>query len=199
MWLRRQESRVNSLVGLSGSFFGVRRGVALLLDETIPSDFACAINCYRLGYRAITEPSIRGVYRDIKDPRGEFGRKVRTALRGMAAVAQISDVLSPARYGVFAFQVWSHKVMRWLVPWFMLGALATSGVLAVRSWPFRAIVGAQLVVYLVVILSHVWPASRRVAIVRLLYYFFQANAALLVAATRFVAGQRVVTWNPSVR
>jgi hypothetical protein len=199
MWLRREESRVNSLIGLSGSFFGVRRPVALLLDETIPSDFVCGINTYRLGYRAITEPKIRGLYRDIKDPRNEFGRKVRTALRGMAALARIPEVLNPGQYGLFAWQVWSHKVMRWLVPWFMLGLLVSTGALAVHSLVFRALLCAQLVVCVLAVAGHVLPASRGVAVIRLIYYFFQANAALLVAAIRFLSGQRVVTWNPSVR
>jgi Glycosyl transferase family 2 len=199
MWLRREESRVNSLIGLSGSFFGVRRPVALLLDETIPSDFASGINTYRLGYRAITEPRIRGVYRDIKDPRNEFGRKVRTALRGMAALARIPEVLNPGRYGLFAWQVWSHKVMRWLVPWFMLGLIVSTAVLARHSLEFRAFLSAQLIVYVVAMIGHLLPATRRVAVIRLTCYFFQANAALLVAAIRFLWGHRVVTWNPSVR
>ncbi len=49
MWLRRLESRVGSLVGLSGSFFAVRRPVLTRWDTAIPSDFASAINTVRAG------------------------------------------------------------------------------------------------------------------------------------------------------
>ena len=50
MWLRRLESRVGSLVGLSGSFFAVRRPVLSRWDAAIPSDFASAINTVRAGH-----------------------------------------------------------------------------------------------------------------------------------------------------
>jgi hypothetical protein len=199
MWLRRQEARVNSLVGLSGSFFAVRRPIAVLLDPKIPSDFACGINAYRLGYRAVSSPLVRGIYTDVKDAKHEFGRKVRTATRGMAALARIPDVLSVRRYGIFAFQIWSHKVMRWLVPWFMLGALASTAILAAHSPLFRAALLAQGLVYALAAVGHLLPSARGNAAVRLTYYFFQANAALLVAAIRFATGERVVTWNPSIR
>ncbi len=199
MWLRRQEARVNSLVGLSGSFSAVRRPVAELLDEQIPSDFACAINAYRLGFKAVSEPRVRGIYKDIKDPGREFDRKVRTALRGIAAVATIPEVLNPFRYGLFAFQVWSHKVLRWLVPWFMAGAVFSTIVLASDGGFFAYVLAAEAVVLATLLLAHLLPALRKNAFVRLLYYFFQANIALGVAAVRFLGGQRIVTWNPSVR
>jgi len=119
MWLRRLESQRAGLVGLSGSFFGVRRSVVGTWNAAIPSDFACALYAVKVGMRAVSDPRVVGIYKDIKDPSKEFGRKVRTAVRGMSAVAALREVLNPFRFGLFAFQVWSHKVMRWMVPLFM--------------------------------------------------------------------------------
>lgn len=82
MWLRRLESRRAGLVGLSGSFFGVRRSVTGRWNPSIPSDFACALYSVQAGLRAVSDPRVVGVYRDIKDPSKEFSRKVRTAVRG---------------------------------------------------------------------------------------------------------------------
>jgi hypothetical protein len=199
MWLRRLESGAGGLVGLSGSFFAVRRALALSLDDEVPSDFACAINARRLGLIAMTEPTVHGIYRNIKDSEREFERKVRTALRGMAAIAKYSEVLNPIRYGMFAFQIWGHKVLRWLVPWFMIGLLASSALLATSSRTFTALTIAQVAAYGIATCAHYWPGSRRVGLIRLGYYFCQANAALWLAGVQFVNGRRVRVWDPSVR
>ena len=45
MWLRKLESQVHSLVGLSGSFFAARKDVCENWDISVPSDFNTALNC----------------------------------------------------------------------------------------------------------------------------------------------------------
>jgi hypothetical protein len=199
MWLRRLESATSSLVGLSGSFFAVRRRVAANWDEAIPSDFACAINAYRAGLVAVADPRVVGLYKDIKDPSREFERKVRTALRGMAALGRIPEVLNPFRYGLFSFQVWSHKVMRWLVPWFLVGLLVSNALIMDEHSSLMMLFFLQLGGYTMVALAHVAPRARANTLVRLGYFFVQANAALMTAGVQYLAGVRVVTWNPSVR
>jgi hypothetical protein len=199
MWLRRLEARVCSLVGLSGSFFAVRRNVLDRWDATIPSDFASAINTVRAGLVAVSDPRVRGIYKDIKDPAREYQRKVRTAIRGMAALARIPEVLNPFRYGLFAFQVWSHKVMRWLVPWFLLAAFVANLLLLRQGGIYALLFVVQCIGYGLVGATHVLPQLRRFGPLRITYYFLQANVALAQAGVRFVSGERVTVWEPSVR
>ena len=199
MWLRRLESQRAGRVGLSGAFFGIRRSIADAWDASIPSDFACALYAVKAGMRAVSDPRVVGVYRDIKDPSKEFGRKVRTAIRGMTAVAVLREVLNPVRYGLFSFQVWSHKVMRWLVPAFMVLLLVASVALA-RVHPLYAwALAAQCVGYGTVLAAHVAPRLRVYAPVRLAYFFVQVNLALGRAGLAFLRGRRIVTWDPSAR
>jgi glycosyltransferase involved in cell wall biosynthesis len=200
MWLRRLESQRAGLVGLSGSFFAVRRSVVTgRWDPSIPSDFTCALHTVRAGKLAITDGRVRGIYRDIKDPSKEYGRKLRTVVRGMTAVARSAEVLNPFRFGLFAFQVWGHKIMRWLVPWFMVLLLVTSIVLAPRHVFFSTILALQIAGYAVVLLGHIAPGIRSLVPVRLAYFFVQANLALLHAGIEFLRGRRIVTWEPSAR
>lgn len=199
MWLRRLESRRAGLVGLSGSFFGIRRSVAGAWNASIPSDFACALFAVKSGKRAVSDPRVVGVYRDIKDPSKEFGRKVRTAVRGMTAVAVLREVLNPFRYGLFSFQVWSHKVMRWLVPAFMALLLVTSVALARVHAVYAWALAAQVLGYAIVLAAHLAPGLRAIAPVRLAYFFVQVNLALGRAGLEFLRGRRIVTWDPSAR
>jgi hypothetical protein len=199
MWLRRLESERAGLVGMSGSFFAVRRSVLTNWDATIPSDFACALLTVQAGKVAVSDPRVRGIYSDIKDPSKEYQRKVRTAIRGMTGLARLAQVLNPLRYGVFAFQVWSHKVMRWLVPWFLLGTLLTAAALHDAGGIYRLAFWLQVVGYGLILLAHSVARLRDIGPVRIAYYFVQANLALAHAAVQFASGKRVVVWNPSVR
>lgn len=199
MWLRRLESRRAGLVGLSGSFFGVRRSIVGEWNSSIPSDFACALHAVRAGMRAVADPRVVGVYRDIKDASKEFARKVRTAIRGMTAVAVMREVLSPFKYGAFAFQVWGHKIMRWLVPWFMVLLLAVSVPLAREQTWYAAALALQLLGYGTALVGALVPAARRLALVKLAYFFAQVNLALARASLEFLSGRRIVQWEPSAR
>ncbi len=198
MWLRAQESRLAGLVGLSGSFFAARASVCRDWDIVSPSDFNTALNCARQGLVAVSSPAVIGVYKDIKNPAKEFQRKVRTVIRGMTAVARAPVVLSFSRMGWFAFQVWSHKIMRWLVPWFLL-ALAVTTLLVPKSPLVLLALIAQLLFYGAALMAWVAPVLRESGLMRVVFFFAQVNAAIGLAAIQFVRGKRITTWKPSVR
>jgi hypothetical protein len=153
----------------------------------------------RAGKIAVSDPGVRGIYKDIADPKKEYARKVRTAIRGMTSLAKNVAVLNVMRYGWFSFQVFSHKLARWLIPWCMLGCLITGGMLAAQSDFYAASLVAQLCLYGAALATSLWPVLRRVSILRLLLYFIQVNLAIGEAGVKFVMGKRIVVWEPSKR
>jgi glycosyltransferase involved in cell wall biosynthesis len=197
MWLRRLETRKHGIVGLSGSFFAARRAVCQDWDIHTPSDFNTALNCARLGYVAVSDPNVCGHYPNIKDERREYARKVRTVTRGLAGLARHVDVLNPFKYGMFAYQVWSHKVMRWAVPWFMLLALVSSWALASRHWIYAAAFIAQAALYLLALI--VRGRAAKPALLKIPFFFVQVNMAIAHATLAFLVGKRVTVWEPSKR
>ena len=199
MWLRDLETRFHSLVGLSGSFFAARSSVCQRWDERVQSDFGTALSCAQLGLRAVSDRRLIGYYKDISDARKEYQRKVRTIVRGMNSLRIRADVLNVSRYGRFSFEVFSHKVMRWATPGFLLGAFASSTALAVQDPNFRALLAAQLIFYLAPTLSRVVPGLRRIALIRIGIYFVEVNLAILHAAALVLAGRTILTWEPSKR
>ena len=83
MWLRGLESRVNSIVGLSGSFFGARKEACQDFSAEMQSDLRIVLNSVRLGLKGIAAPKTIGYYRDVSHEKREFDRKVWTVLRGL--------------------------------------------------------------------------------------------------------------------
>lgn len=199
MWLRRMESNLAGLVGLSGSFFAARKSVCQQWDIHCPSDFNTALNCARAGYRAVTAADVLGFYKDLKDPQKEYQRKVRTVLRGITAVARHPDVLSLTRFQLFAFQVWSHKIMRWGVPWFLALLFLISLALAGDGWFYTLALLGQLAFYGVAIAGHSNESIKSHGIARIIYFFVQVNIAIAEATVKFFSGKRMTTWQPSAR
>ena len=199
MWLRRLESDRAGLVGLSGSFFAARSNVCADWDISSPSDFNTALNCARLGLVAVSSAEVVGEYSDIKDPALEFARKVRTVIRGMTALARHPEALNPVRMGQFAFQVWSHKIMRWGVPWFMLAFLVLTLLLLDNGIVFQLALMLQAIFYLLAVAGWISPRLRDISVVRIIFFFVQTNLALAEALVLFLAGKRISVWEPSKR
>lgn len=199
MWLRRQESSLAGLVGLSGSFFAVRKSLCDEWDIHSPSDFNTALNTARAGLRAVTAPDVLGFYQDLKDPSKEYQRKIRTVIRGMTGLSRHSEVLGFGKFGFFSFQVISHKLMRWLTPWFLLALFLTNALIADNGIFYFLVFMGQLVFYGIAVVAHFLPNLQSISLIKLVYFFVQVNIALLDAGIKFISGQRMTTWKPSAR
>lgn len=124
MMIREWEARLSSCVGVSGSLFAARAELARQLRPDHCSDLSIAFICVRNGFRATIDRRIRGTYRKAQSATIEFGRKKRTVVHGVNTVVANLGLLNPVRYGWFSWQLFSHKIMRWLSPmFFSLAAL----------------------------------------------------------------------------
>jgi cellulose synthase/poly-beta-1,6-N-acetylglucosamine synthase-like glycosyltransferase len=195
MYLRSLETCVRSLVALSGSFFAARRTVCQRWVTDRQSDFNTLLNAVDAGYRGVLDRESVGYYRNIADSSKEFQRKVRTVVRGMAVLAPNLRFLNPWRFGLFAWELASHKVCRWLVPFAMIGALLSNLVLVPFSPLYQVTFALQASFYLAAT-AGIWTGWR---VLRLPAFLTVANCAVLMAWLRFARGDRLVTWNPSER
>ncbi len=199
MWLRRLESQRAGLVGLSGSFFAARREVCEEWDIASPSDFNTALSCVKRGLIAISAPDVVGIYSDVKYPELEYRRKLRTVIGGITAISRHPEVLNPFKMGLFSFQVWCHKILRWAVPWFMALLLLASIILSGQHWFFGIALAAQLGFYVLVMAGYLSSRLRLYTIVKIPYFFVQVNLAIAAATVMFLQGKRMTTWTPSKR
>jgi cellulose synthase/poly-beta-1,6-N-acetylglucosamine synthase-like glycosyltransferase len=199
MWLRDLESQVNSLVGLSGSFFAARSEVCRDFSGEMQSDFRTVLNSMRLGLRGVSDPEAIGYYQDVADNKREFDRKIRTVLRGLTVFFLNTEFLNPFRYGLFAYQYFCHKLLRWLVPVFLLTALVANVVLCVSSVGYLVLLFLHLCFYVIAINGMLATAPPSRAAFKIPLYFVTVNLAIIVAWWRFLRGKRMVMWSPSER
>jgi len=199
MLLRKLESSFWSLVGLSGSCFAVRRELAQQIAIDKPSDFGLLLIAVRSGLRGVHAEKALCFYQAASAQQKEFDRKVRTVLRGITTLCSNLEVLSPFRYGIFSWQIFSHKLMRWLVPWMFLSGWLTSGVGAKHS-------GLSLMLFLLstsfLLLASCGIASatlRQRPIFRIPAFLALSNLAVALAWIDYFRGRRVQSWKPTDR
>jgi glycosyltransferase involved in cell wall biosynthesis len=199
MFLREIESQVNSLVGLSGSFFAARADICAGIRTDTPSDFQTLLNSMRMGYRGVADPKSIGYYQELAAPQNELRRKTRTVLRGMTTLKENCDLLNPARHGLFSIQLISHKILRWLVPVFLCAILISSIVASSHSVLFRVVALAQIAGYAAAVLALINKRVAALGPMRLFRYGLLSNLGILIAWLKLIRGEKIVFWEPSRR
>lgn len=199
MWVRRLESAVNSVVGLSGSFFAARKVVCHDFSGERQSDFSTLLAAVAMGYRGVSDPLALGYYSDLADPDKEFDRKVRTVVRGLTVFFENRRFMNPFRYGLFSYQLLCHKLLRWLVPFFLVVSFFTNLILAFSSAVFSALFFCQLLFYGIVCVEHALKKPFNSSLLKIPGYFVAVNYAIALAWKLYCRGHRIVMWTSSER
>jgi cellulose synthase/poly-beta-1,6-N-acetylglucosamine synthase-like glycosyltransferase len=196
-FLKRHESRVGSLIGASGCLYAVRRSAYIPLYHEACSDFIIATKMVEQGLRAVYEPNAVCFEQTNRQSDKELKMRVRIIAQTFTDLWRHRALLNPIRGGFYSVQLLSHKVMRYLVPFFLMGLFVSSAVLAPGSLFFRLIFAAQIAGYacpaLAWMLDRVGIRSRLLAFPQ---YFMLANLASLIGCYKFLRGQRYASWEP---
>jgi cellulose synthase/poly-beta-1,6-N-acetylglucosamine synthase-like glycosyltransferase len=200
MLLRRWESSFGSLVGASGCFYGLRKSLWRHPEDFLVVDFTTALDVREQGYRTVSEPEAIAYVKTLASPEKEFARRVRTATRGLVGLLHKRQLLNPFRFGFFSFQLFSHKLLRFLAP-FLLGllllanlALVAGGVLYVGVLALQVAFYASACVGFFLKEKPDVPRAFSFPL-----YFVMVNWAILVAWVRVVQGKTDATWAPTRR
>jgi cellulose synthase/poly-beta-1,6-N-acetylglucosamine synthase-like glycosyltransferase len=196
-FLKQRESRVCSLIGASGCLYAVRRSAYVPLYHEACSDFIIATKMVEQGLRAVFEESAVCTEDTNRRTDKELGMRVRVITQTFTDLWRHRAMLNPLRSGFYAVQLWSHKVMRYMVPLFLFIVLICSWLLAHHSFFFALIFLAQAVFYAIAaagwVLEQLGVHSRLLA---LPHYFVLANLASVLAFFKFLSGERYASWDP---
>jgi cellulose synthase/poly-beta-1,6-N-acetylglucosamine synthase-like glycosyltransferase len=194
-----QESMLHSSISAFGGFYTIRKNLFRPIPPNAYSndDVLIPMHVVRQGYRMIFEPQAISEEETSEDARTEFSRRIRIGAGNFQAFFWLLDFLTPLR-GWPAFCYLSHKVTRWFSPVFMVVGYAAAvalAFLAPRPALYQAMAGAGVVMIGLAMTYKVVPAR----LLRLLFYFFSMNAALLLGGLRFATGIRSAAWSRTSR
>lgn len=199
--VKEMESRANSLIGVSGALYAVRRDLYVPISPDLISDMVIALDIFSGGHVTIYVPEAYAFEETHERADREFTMRTRVAVRSINALVHRARLLNPLRAGFFAFQLWSHKVLRYLVPELMIGVLLLSLVLAFQAEHprvqfYQGFAALQVLGYVAVPALYLLlrRLNLRTGVLSAPFYFILANAAALWALVKYLRGERAVTW-----
>jgi cellulose synthase/poly-beta-1,6-N-acetylglucosamine synthase-like glycosyltransferase len=163
-WIRRCESICGSPVGVSGCFYAIRRELAVPQPAgIILDDMFQPLSIIRQGYRSVLDEHAYVYDTQPRRLEEEFHRKVRT-LAGNFQLFQLAPWTLTPRNPVL-FQLFSHKVMRLIVPYLMVLLLVSTLALSGESRLYAAFAVLQIFGWLIALvgLRYRIPVLHRIA------------------------------------
>lgn len=193
-WIRTNESRSGSLIGVSGALYAMRRELFLPLPQgTILDDVLVPMNVIRQGRRVVLDRDARALDEASSDPQRERVRKLRTLAGNYQLIAMQPWLLNPVRNRAW-FRYISHKALRLLAPWLLVALSLAAVTLCRQHWFYLLSVAGLAAALLLVIAGRVWPRCAGWLPVRLLSAFFWMNLFAAEAAWIFLRRRHMDLW-----
>jgi cellulose synthase/poly-beta-1,6-N-acetylglucosamine synthase-like glycosyltransferase len=191
--IKKLEAAVGSAVGADGSLYAVKRGLYKRVPEgrLIMDDFFVSLEVVAAGYRLAYAPAAVAHEEALDDGLGEFKRKARIMAGSVAALA----TLDGAVWRRIPWQLFSHKILRWLGPGFLAVALAAAAAAAAAGSAFgAALLVAQVLFYAAAAVGWLWRRRRAPFLFRGAHFFTLANAALAYGWLQYFFGGKKAAW-----
>jgi cellulose synthase/poly-beta-1,6-N-acetylglucosamine synthase-like glycosyltransferase len=191
MAVRGMESSLAGVTAGNGAIYAVRREAYLELHPSRGQDISFPFELTKRGWRAVYEPSALAEERMAPTVEGEFRRK-RRMMWGLWDVMLRWGMLDPRGYGpAYAFQIVSHRLLRYLTPWLHLVALGTNLALLGRGWLYALTLALQLGLLAAAALGRYVPAKP----LRVAYYYVTVTASIAAGLwDRLRAGAVPIGW-----
>ena len=195
-WLREQESARGILAVASGSFFALRRSLWKPLDAHLGDDFALPLHVAQSGFRNVLDPRVVAeTHLSQSNPAAMVRLKIRIVSKDFRALLAETDLLNPFAYGGVAAALWSHKLLRWFVPYFLVAIFLSTALLSAHP-AFRVVLALQIAFYSVAIIGLL--AHKRVlrAPWSVPASFCLVNFASLLGTLKCLSGRTSGRWEP---
>jgi cellulose synthase/poly-beta-1,6-N-acetylglucosamine synthase-like glycosyltransferase len=189
-----------SMMGPFGGCYAIRKSFFRPVpDHFLVDDFFINMSVLEQGAACISNILAR-VSEDVSNnPREEFRRKKRISAGNYQNLFRFRSMLFKGSLGV-RFCFFSHKVLRWIVPFLVMITLSLSTILGMKSPFYLLLALLQFLVLFTPVIGHI---LRKIGIqsipLRFISHFVLMNMALLAGFFKFSRGIRNNVWQPTSR
>jgi cellulose synthase/poly-beta-1,6-N-acetylglucosamine synthase-like glycosyltransferase len=193
--IKQGQSISGAVIGAYGACYALRRKVYVPVPKGfLVDDFFIFMKVIEQGYHAVYAGDAVCRLEVSGESKTEFKRKARIGMGNYQNFFALRAFWNPFS-SVAAGYYWSHKVLRWFTPFFLLFLLAANAYLASCSVFYEQLFIVQAGIYALWITDSI---IKRLGIhikpLRYLSHFFRMNLALLVGFFRYLKGGSSGTW-----
>jgi cellulose synthase/poly-beta-1,6-N-acetylglucosamine synthase-like glycosyltransferase len=174
MAVRELESGLGGVTAGNGAIYAVRSDAYLHLPPGASHDLSLPFELAKRGLRSLYAPWAVAEERLVPTLEGEFARK-RRMMVGLWDIVLREGMLSPRGYRpLYAFQIASHRLLRYLTPLLHLAAIAANIALLGDGWVYTATLALQAAIVAAALLGRFVP----LAPLRMARYYVLTTASI---------------------
>lgn len=198
-WIKKMESCFGCVVGANGAIYAIRKKLFEEMPANIINDdFHISMNIMKKGYKVIYESEAVGTEEVAPDFKSEFSRDVRDGAGHYREIRYHSGLVNPMK-GITSFSYVSHRLIRWMVPFF-LPLIFLTNIALLNNPIYIAIFIAQLCIYSVAVLTFILQQyDIETRFFKIPLFFLTANLALMIGFWKNIFRTQGVTWNSTGR
>jgi glycosyltransferase involved in cell wall biosynthesis len=213
-WIKQIESDIGSVIGAAGCIYSMRQSLYTPFDEDYISDFVSPLKliinskdfenslatkkvCHK-GFRSVMEPEAVSIEKTSKSRAEEFKMRCRVVTRAISGLAHMRKILNPFKFPKYSFQLFSHKILRWCVPVFII-IVFMSNLLLLEDKFYYTTFQLQLLFYILALFGYFMDKVKihRIKVCFIPHYFCMVNLAALVGIFKCIIGKRDKLWTPA--
>jgi len=192
--IKSRQTRIETVTGCCGCIYSVRRDLYEPLPRDIISDLVEPLKILGKGFRIAFEPEAVAYEETTETSKEEFGMRVRVISRGMYGLWYMRQLFNPFKYGFVSYQLFSHKVLRWIIP-FLLPLLLLSNLLLIGHPFYILTLVVQILFYIGAVGGHLLDRmGKKAKLLALPLYYCVVNAASMAAFFRTIFGKKAIVW-----
>ncbi|WP_066172853.1 glycosyltransferase family 2 protein [Bacillus marinisedimentorum] len=193
-FLKTIETRTGSTIVANGSIYAIRKQNFREMNINVGDDMQNPLIIIGQKKRFIYEPNAVTVEETSPDAKEEFGRKVRIVTRSFTGLLHYKKMLNLFTRPGFFVKYMSHKVLRWLVPYYLI-LIFVINIFLLGDFIYDLLMVAQVLFYALAVAGIKYKSK----ITYIPYYFCLVNYAALRGTLRAIMGKKQATWKPTQR
>lgn len=196
---KKLESKIWSCVGADGAIFAVRKCLYVRLNHYDINDFVIPLNVNKQGFKGVFDEDAFCFEKTARDQTGEFYRQIRITNRTLRAIFKHKELLNPLKYKIFSFELISHKLIKFIVPYLLLLIFTLNIVILLNNLSaiYFFILVMQVFFYVFSFVKHekvgLTYLSKIGSCCRMFTLF---NIAIMAGWIKYFQGETYTTWNP---
>lgn len=198
--LKRLEGKTSSLAAANGAIYALRKNIYIPLDKTMTSDFIEPLKVFKKGYKVLYESEAIAWEATAENSQKEFLRRSRIVTRCMYSFLKdksLHSLLNPFRYGIFAIQLLSHRILRWFSGTLLFLIFLLNVLLLGKDGIYNLTMLGQGIFYIFAIWGFIGDRllhKRTAKVSHVIYYFCLSCVAMTYGVINAFAGKEMVTW-----
>lgn len=194
--MRTLETHVGSVVGVDGGVDAIRKELYQPMNADQLPDFVLPLKVVTQGKRVIYCESALLNEESLSNSQSEFRMRVRVTLRAYWAMKDMKHLFNPFTYGLFALQITSHKLLRYIAFIPLLLAFLSNGFITDNAF-YSLTFLIQILFYGSAAFVSLNDGTKN-RWLGLANYFCLINLASAMAFIKFLKGEKIVLWKPRV-